>query len=148
VKRSPRTPVTDEAATPASIAADDSLLASLGQYARGRGLGDAAPQPAPPAGRAPTPRPAPAPFGHASPAPAGPGAPPPLPGHGAPGLTRRVRGAQLPTTSPLPLRRPAERAPARSPGHVQPADDVYRFLTDFTAGVRRGLDHRHDGRPA
>jgi hypothetical protein len=31
---------------------------------------------------------------------------------------------------------------------VQPADDVYRFLTDFTAGVRRGLDDMNQGRSA
>ncbi|MGH9233371.1 MAG: hypothetical protein ACRD0R_08550, partial [Acidimicrobiales bacterium] len=82
--------------------------------------------------------------GHTAPTPT-----PPAPGPVAPGLARRVRGAQLPPTSPVPLRRGAAPAPARSPRQqVQMADDVYRFLSDFTAGVRRGLDHMHDGRSA
>ncbi|HEU4536976.1 MAG TPA: hypothetical protein VFS00_22800, partial [Polyangiaceae bacterium] len=132
VKRAPRAPVTGEATTPASIPADDSLLASLSQYARGRGLGHAGAQAAPPPVTAPAPAP-----------------PAPAFGPAAPGLARRVRGAQLPATSPVPLRRDAAPAPARSPRQqVQMADDVYRFLSDFTAGVRRGLDHMHDGRSA
>jgi hypothetical protein len=137
VKRAPRAPVTGETATPASIAADDSLLASLSQYARGRGLGHAG-APAAPAG----PMPMPAPHGAPAPAPSAP-----VPGPAAPGLTRRVRGAQLPPTSPVPLRRDVAPAPPNGPRqHVQMADDVYRFLSDFTAGVRRGLDDMHDGR--
>jgi hypothetical protein len=95
-------------------------------------------------------------------------------------LTRRVRGAQLPNTAPLSLRRttgehrippapgpaatsgeqpmppppppppPAGRvppvpgvppqAPTRTPEQKRTADDVYSFLTSFTAGVQRGLD--------
>ena len=89
--------------------------------------------------RAPAPAPAPASVGEAT---------------TAGGLTRRVRGAQMPTTEPLLMRRPAaEDAPAASPppatGRVAPertpeqrraADDVYSFLTSFSAGVQRGLD--------
>jgi hypothetical protein len=64
------------------------------------------------------------------------------------GLTRRVRGAQLPTTEPVRMRRSPEptpaaapaRAPARTPEQRRKADDVYSFLSSFTAGVRRGLD--------
>ena len=90
------------------------------------------------------------------------------------GLARRVRGAQLPTTQPLSLRRsgaiepnvtrPACRAPAAGYGHADrnaagngngdaangdggPAKDVYSFLSSFTAGVQRGLDEaRRDTR--
>ena len=47
------------------------------------------------------------------------------------GLTRRVRGAQLPDTGPV--RADAE-APPRS------ADDVRALLTRFRAGVERGRD--------
>ena len=74
------------------------------------------------------------------------------------GLARRVRGAQLPSTNPLSLRRtdgpPTGRSPApgsppgpaaaappsRTPQQKQSADAVYSFLTNFTAGVQRGLD--------
>src|SRR5690606_1324643 len=76
------------------------------------------------------------------------------------GLTRRVRGAQLPTASPLAIRRaggapsggqggapPAPAAPAaptgtpeRIPEQRRSADAVYSFLSSFTAGVQRGLD--------
>ena len=86
----------------------------------------------------------------------------------ASGLTRRVRGAQLPTGEPLSLRRTVENprmgeragagyghAPgirprshgngngraSASPRHDDSsARDVYSFLTSFTAGVQRGLD--------
>ena len=78
------------------------------------------------------------------------------------GLTRRVRGAQMPTTEPLLMRRPAaEDAPAAAPppatGRVAPkrtpeqrraADDVYSFLTSFSAGVQRGLDESARAREA
>ena len=53
------------------------------------------------------------------------------------GLARRVKGAQMPTTQPLSLRR-REQA-EESPGN-DPAKDVYSFLSSFTAGVQRGLD--------
>jgi hypothetical protein len=47
-----------------------------------------------------------------------------------------------------PAARPSERAPApsadrpreRTPEQRRAADDVYSFLTSFTAGVQRGLD--------
>jgi hypothetical protein len=73
----------------------------------------------------------------------------------AAGLARRVRGAQMPTTSPHQVRRtgpqPAAPSGARGP-QLQPppalrgspaspsADAVYSFLTSFSAGVQRGLD--------
>jgi signal transduction histidine kinase len=72
----------------------------------------------------------------------------------APPLTHRVRGAQMPPTDPMLVRRarlpgngpqPAgSAAPPPSPaapddGRRSP-DDVYSFLTSFTAGVQRGLD--------
>jgi hypothetical protein len=73
-------------------------------------------------------------------------------------LTRRVRGAQMPSTSPMSLRRTTGEHPAapggpagqppdrgRQPRQTRSADDVYSFLTNFTAGVQRGLD---DSRPA
>jgi hypothetical protein len=72
------------------------------------------------------------------------------------GLTRRVRGAQLPNANPVSLRRadgPPSAGPApapagpdmpapppRTPQQKQSADAVYSFLTSFTAGVQRGLD--------
>jgi hypothetical protein len=88
-----------------------------------------------------------------------------------------VRGAQLPSTQPLNLRRgtgSAGQAPGAgqsnpfSPGPVQPsdrqragrsstpetpasngdhraADEVYGFLSSFTAGVQRGLDESRPG---
>ncbi|MGH9231214.1 MAG: hypothetical protein ACRD07_21225, partial [Acidimicrobiales bacterium] len=72
-------------------------------------------------------------------------------------LARRVRGAQMPTADPLSLRRatgehtvppgaPAARSgeAAEPPRQTRSADDVYSFLTSFTAGVQRGLD---DARP-
>ncbi len=84
------------------------------------------------------------------------------------GLTRRVRGAQLPSANPLAVRRsqgagapaaPAAPAPAAPRADARPAapagrppetgsaDAVYSFLTNFTAGVQRGLDEsRPDGR--
>jgi hypothetical protein len=108
---------------------------------------------------------------------AGPGRGPRVPPTGPPeatrtasGLTRRVRGAQLPTPEPLSLRRTADDPRAgdgaagyghvrglrprggngngRGNGHAaagarhddSSARDVYSFLTSFTAGVQRGLD--------
>jgi hypothetical protein len=86
----------------------------------------------------------------------------------ASGLTRRVRGAQLPTSEPLSLRRAVDhpltgegasggyghplgarpRGDGNGNGHAgmaarhddSSARDVYSFLTSFTAGVQRGLD--------
>ena len=75
-----------------------------------------------------------------------------------PPLTRRVRGAQMPNTSPTSLRHTPGEHPAapggpagqppdqgRPPRQTRSADDVYSFLTNFTAGVQRGLD---DSQPA
>jgi signal transduction histidine kinase len=101
--------------------------------------------------------------------PAGP--PPAPPAHGplsphvppAPPLTRRVRGAQMPTTDPMMVRRAGaggdgpqapgpqvpgpqvpgpvtRRPPPAEPDGRRSPDDVYSFLTSFTAGVQRGLD--------
>jgi signal transduction histidine kinase len=144
----------------------------------------------------------------ATPAGAGAGAGGDPTGATASGLTRRVRGAQLPNTAPVSLRRgtgggaggpggrphsqpagagvggpfgrstgpvprvrttgstpavrtgstPAVRTtgstPAIRPGAVDQPDgwasqnaakDVYSFLTDFTAGVQRGLDESDEG---
>jgi len=81
----------------------------------------------------------------------------------ASGLSRRVRGAQLPSTQPLSLRRSREDAGSdnrdygrddhgaasgngdavsgdTASGDSGPAKDVYSFLSSFTAGVQRGLD--------
>jgi len=75
-------------------------------------------------------------------APRGPGSiPPPQP------LARRTRGAQMPSTEPLAVRRTGREAASTPGSAVQPppevrrtANDVYSLLTSFTAGVRRGLD--------
>jgi hypothetical protein len=134
--------------------------------------------PSPPVARLPTRRassPPPSPPPHAAPAPTSSGAPG-EPGATGGGLTRRVRGAQMPTTSPLQLRRSdgtphADGSPAPDPGppvlrppaspswapaeaappagqRSERADNVYGFLSSFSAGVQRGLDQaqreRHD----
>ena len=136
---------------------------------------DPATLPGPPEPFTPTWTPSPAPDGweppHSSRARAtapepGPAPAPPLPSRGQSdmaaggdtttgGLARRVRGAQLPTTEPVRMRRPdraqapassgaatpaPRTAPARTPEQRRQADDVYNFLSNFTAGVRRGLD--------
>jgi signal transduction histidine kinase len=86
--------------------------------------------------------------------PPGPGLDPNSGGTTSSGLTRRVRGAQMPSTQPLSLRRGdrgrAEQAPA--PGAAAPPqpggngpNDVYGFLSNFTAGVQRGLDEARRG---
>jgi signal transduction histidine kinase len=107
-------------------------------------------------------------VGGAPPAPRPPTAAPrtggptgPAPGGGTeagPPLTRRVRGAQMPPTNPMSVRRQTGEHPAtpggpagqppdpgRQPRQTRSADDVYSFLTNFTAGVQRGLD---DSQPA
>jgi hypothetical protein len=70
------------------------------------------------------------------------------------GLARRVRGAQMPTTSPHAVRRaptgPAAPSgqppvPSRPPQAPPSADAVYSFLTSFTAGIQRGLDESRRG---
>jgi hypothetical protein len=58
-------------------------------------------------------------------------------GQTAGGLARRIRGANLPNANPMALRRAQER---RQSGPSRPADDVYSFLSNFQAGVQRGLD--------
>ncbi len=128
---------------PLGASPDRDLLASL---ARVTGPPTRPPQ-APPPARPPV---APAAW---PPAPV-PGGPPP---ETAGGLTRRVRGAQIPTTEPIALRRspgpaaaeptPWSPSPAAAPpvgvGHAgdQPrsADAVYSLLTAFTNGVQRGF---------
>ena len=76
-----------------------------------------------------------------------PARPAPAPS-GQPPLTRRDRGAQMPTTNLRPIRggqsaadpqsaRPAPQPPVHRP---RGAEDVYNFLSNFTAGVQRGLD--------
>jgi hypothetical protein len=59
-----------------------------------------------------------------------------------------MRRSPEPTPAPAPAR-----APARTPEQRRRADDVYSFLSSFTAGVRRGLhesapDGQGDGPPA
>lgn len=87
---------------------------------------------------------------------AGPARDPGSGGTTAGGLTRRVSGAQLPSTQPRAIRRPtpepapgAARGSGRADAQAQARDDarveaaagdVYDFLSRFTAGVRRGLD--------
>jgi histidine kinase/DNA gyrase B/HSP90-like ATPase len=89
----------------------------------------------------------------------------------ASGLTRRTPGAHLPTTEPLLIRRDdraglATHGPDQDtrqhmgagdpPGCITPdnpvgdhssAQDVYGFLTNFTAGVQRGLDEARESDP-
>jgi hypothetical protein len=112
--------------------------------ARDRGPRPAAAPLTPPPAPAPAPPPSPAPF------PAGADGGRATPG----GLTRRVRGAQLPNANPLAVRRSPDAAPAppprpearvaapagRAAEQTRSADAVYSFLTSFTAGVQRGLD--------
>jgi hypothetical protein len=85
---------------------------------------------------------------------------PPRPAYGgamtAGGLTRRVRGAQLPSSDPLVVSRGPTRLvtddgtltpspSAGGEGEAGPAQDVYSFLAGFTAGVQRGLDEAREG---
>ena len=62
----------------------------------------------------------------------------------AAGLARRVRGANLPTARPLGLRRSSGNL---EQGPPTPADDVYSFLSNFQAGVQRGLDAARNENP-
>jgi hypothetical protein len=65
-------------------------------------------------------------------------------------LTRRVRGAQLPQASVVSLRggRVDRRAPAaRLPPGASKATDVQTLLTNFTAGVQRGLEEARQRDP-
>jgi signal transduction histidine kinase len=121
--------------------------------------------PSPAAERAPSPANPPSPPSPVRPASlAGPPAeragPPPAPrldpgsgGTTSSGLARRVRGAQMPTTQPVSLRRGGDGGSAGTGGNGgsapgDPARDVYGFLSNFTAGVQRGLDEaRHSTEP-
>jgi signal transduction histidine kinase len=182
VKRSRRG--TDESEAPAAPLPAGDQLASLSDAATnltgpGAPAGPWRPGPTAP-GSLPRRQPGPS----DPPGPQGPGRRAPIPPPGGPGptrtasgLTRRVRGAQLPSQEPLSLRRTAEDPPARDSagyGHVRglrprgggnghgnghaaggaqhddsSARDVYSFLTSFTAGVQRGLDEvqRHPENP-
>jgi signal transduction histidine kinase len=115
---------------PATVPSDDLLTALNGHASRltGRGF----PEATPPPGRRPH-----RPSGGAT----------------AAGLTRRVRGAQLPAAEPVPLHRSSDRPRTRVDDAA--ARDVYGFLANFTAGVQRGLDETrqttrgpHGGGPA
>jgi hypothetical protein len=180
-------PAGDLLASMSNVATNRAGRGGAAPVAPGRpGARPTAPPPGPPAppGQSPWATPDPAAPGSLPrrqpgpshlPSPNGPGrarGAPPAPGpEGArtpSGLTRRVRGAQLPTSEPLSLRRTVENprrsdgagagyghAPGPPPGsggngngHAGPgarhddssARDVYSFLTSFTAGVQRGLD--------
>ncbi|HEX6425783.1 MAG TPA: hypothetical protein VFZ79_19995, partial [Acidimicrobiales bacterium] len=129
----------------------DSLRRHTANLQVDRQAGAAAPTPPGP------PRARTSPPSHAAqPPPARPPAGPPV-APTAGGLARRVRGAQLPTGEPVRLRRdgapgPAPGRPVGAPPSRPPvpsrqpddrprsADDVYNFLSRFSAGVRRGLD--------
>ena len=60
----------------------------------------------------------------------------------------------MPNTNPVGVRRqaagpataPAAPQPPRSPEPTRSADAVYSFLTNFSAGVQRGLDETRPGR--
>ena len=184
VKRAPRG--TPESEAPAAPMPAGDLLASMSNVTTNLAGPDGAPpaRPRRPAARHTAPPPtAPGSLPRRQPGPsdlpggngpAGGGRVPPSSAPGAArtasGLTRRVRGAQLPTSEPLSLRRSVDnpragdgagtgyrRAPGLRPrggdygngnGHAgagarhddSSARDVYSFLTSFTAGVQRGLD--------
>ncbi|HEX6424385.1 MAG TPA: hypothetical protein VFZ79_12965, partial [Acidimicrobiales bacterium] len=138
VRRSPRVVPTGEVreVRPARPAAGDDLFAALSRYTGNRYL--TRPGTVGAAGR-----------------PAAAGGDRSTPG----GLTRRVPGAQMPSSAPLAVRRGAP-GPAAAPApamaaatgrpidEARAADDVYRLLSSFTEGVRRGLHHaKHASRP-
>jgi signal transduction histidine kinase len=93
----------------------------------------------------------------APPAPVLPTAPPapvaPVGEQGAvPGLTRRVPGANMPSTGIAGLRRTPDAdpapAPAPPPADAPPpgsADDVYQVLTNYVAGIDRGRRAHAEG---
>jgi hypothetical protein len=47
---------------------------------------------------------------------------------------------RAPDPAPAPAPAAPDRRPARSPEQQRKADDVYSFLSSFSAGVQRGLD--------
>jgi hypothetical protein len=132
-----RTRMTSSPLTGESVAVPAHLLSALERHARPTGPG-----------RSPITGPSPIVPAHARPA----------PGAGAPtsaDLPRRVRGAQLPSVQPSRLRPYQQPGPAPGDGDGQGAarrdgparaDEVYAFLSGFSAGVQRGLDEaRGDG---
>jgi signal transduction histidine kinase len=68
----------------------------------------------------------------------------------APGLARRIPGAQMPQTAVRGLRRsPGPPAPVAPDGPAPGSpDDVYRVLTDYVAGIDRGRGLGADPEPA
>ncbi len=109
------------------------------------------PRPAParpaPAGPAP-----PRPLTEARPAPVAPAPPAPAPVHGrtadAPGLARRVPGANMPSTGIAGVRRTTDAAPPPpAPDGPPPGspEDVYQVLANYVAGVDRGRRTHADG---
>jgi hypothetical protein len=65
------------------------------------------------------------------------------------GLARRVRGAQLPPTAPMAVHRTGGAPPpptAPPPVPETAAEQVYSYLTSFSAGVQRGLDESRRAR--
>ena len=121
-------PRRDEYARQAPIAPTDAQVASLA-HLTGRG---------PTAQRG-------GPVARGAAGPTGPAGRPPT-------LARRERGAQMPTTTPLPLRhapaaptpgprpQPAARPATPQPQTSRAALEVYGFLSSFSAGVQRGLE--------
>jgi hypothetical protein len=62
-----------------------------------------------------------------------------------PNEARSAAPARPAASATAPTRTP----PARTPEQRRQADDVYNFLSSFTAGVQRGLEEAtHDERPA
>jgi hypothetical protein len=121
---------------------DDDLLAALGRYAPPRAdrNRDALRPATPGAHRAP-----------ASPAPAPPPERSDSPFTPPDALTRRVKGAQLPQTAVVGLRSGRVQTGRRPSGTLTPgpskATDVQTLLSNFTAGVQRGLAEARRGRP-
>lgn len=65
-----------------------------------------------------------------------------------PRVLRRTRGgSERPRPRDEPGRRPVS-APADTNGDHRAADEVYSFLSSFTAGVQRGLDESHGQPPS
>jgi hypothetical protein len=154
VKRAPRQD--SDADAPATNMPRGDLLASLSSAASGLGGTGLAPPNSPQARRGPD--------GHDPATPPGPPVAPPLPGRrGTPGdgrvdqgpqpprpagptesgLARRVRGAQLPSTEPLSLRRSADHPPANGGGYGR--DDRGANGHDPVGRTRPGNGNGHGG---
>jgi hypothetical protein len=75
-----------------------------------------------------------------------------VPRQSTPHLVQRVPGTQMPTTTPIMVRLvepgsvPAETPLSRPAGPRRSADAVYEFLTNFSAGVQRGLEATRQNR--